>query len=332
MEHLRLDGRTGEGGGQILRSALTLSLLTQRPFELQHIRGKRPKPGLMRQHLSCVRAAQAICGAQVDGAELGSSTLLFEPGTVKPGSYRFDVGSAGSTTLVFQTVLLPLLGADGPSEVEFIGGTHNPLAPPLTFIRRSFLPLLQRMGADVTVDTTQWGFMPVGGGCWRAVIQPSRLRPLEILARGELQQSRVSTYVNGVHKGVAERELSAYARLSNIPIDEQRIRQPRAASPGNLLAHDLTFDQVGYCFTELGRPRVSAEQVAANLWHQVEAYLESGSVLEPCLADQIMLPLLVAGGGRFACARLSLHGETNREIIRLFTGRQIGLGEGVLSL
>src|SRR5689334_333662 len=175
---LKLDGSVGEGGGQILRTALALSALTGQPFEIEKIRAKRRKPGLLRQHLTAVRAATALCQAQVEGDSLGSMTLRFVPGDVKPGEYAFAIGTAGSATLVLQTVLPPLLLASRPSKITIEGGTHNPLAPPVDFLDRSFLPLVRRMGPRVRVQLERWGFYPAGGGRISVEIEPvQRLQP-----------------------------------------------------------------------------------------------------------------------------------------------------------
>ena len=332
METLIIDGRMGEGGGQILRSTLTLALLYGKSVEIRHIRAGRAKPGLMRQHLTCVKAAQQISGAVVSGAELGSSRLFFAPGPVQAGHYRFDVGSAGSTTLVFQTILLPLLQCLESSTVEFIGGTHNPHAPPLTFIKRSFLPLLDKMGGRIELKTGRWGFMPVGGGQWQVTLRPSRLQPLSCLQRGKLTGSVLTAYEVGLPNRVAERELQSYRKTSSVMIDDCRIRKPLAGSPGNLLVHDLEFENTRLCFTQLGRPRLRAEKVAAELQASVHQYLASDHVLDEFLTDQIMLPMLVAGGGRFSCGPLSLHAETNREVIRLISSQEFSFADGQLSL
>src|SRR5262245_42204365 len=156
---LHIDGSIG--GGQILRSSLALSALTGRPFVIDQIRKKRERPGLMRQHLTAVRAAAQICAAEVMGGELGSTRVGFRPGKVRAGSYRFSVGSAGSAGLVLQTVLPPLMAADAPSELVFEGGTHNPLAPPYPFLDRVFFPLLARMGVGVERELVRAGFYPV---------------------------------------------------------------------------------------------------------------------------------------------------------------------------
>src|SRR5690349_406818 len=155
-----IDGSSGEGGGQILRSALALSILTRTPFKMERIRAGRDKPGLLRQHLTAVNAAQEVSSADVTGAELGSRDLTFKPRTVQGGDRSFSIGSAGSTTLVLQTILPALLRASGPSTITIEGGTHNPAAPPFEFLARAYLPLLARMGAKVELTLDQPGFFP----------------------------------------------------------------------------------------------------------------------------------------------------------------------------
>lgn len=320
---VEIDGSKGEGGGQILRTSLTLAMLLGLKLSLKNIRGKRPKPGLMRQHLACVRAAQSICNARVSGAELGSRTLSFEPGEVVPGHYHFDVGSAGSTTLVFQTILLPLLKASASSTISFVGGTHNPLAPPLTFLTAAFLPLLKAMGANVEIETGRWGYFPAGGGQWTATIAPGQLQPVHLLERGPLTHSSVTAYLSNVRREVAEREIHSYRNLCRIAETGYDIRYPDSACPGNLLSHELQFGDIQLCFTELGRHRLRAESVAENLAQKVNHHLNGNAVLCEHLADQIMLPLLAAGGGSFSCGPLSLHAQTNSELIEQLTGRRI---------
>src|SRR5262245_17125561 len=167
-----IDGSSGEGGGQILRTALALSLVTGTPFRIQKIRAGRPKPGLLRQHLTAVQAAVEVGSASASGAELGSQELSFWPGKVRAGAYRFAIGPAGSACLVVQTVLPPLLLAGGPSSLVVEGGTHNPFAPPWDFLARAFFPLLQRMGARVSTTLERHGFFPAGGGRLRVEIEP----------------------------------------------------------------------------------------------------------------------------------------------------------------
>ncbi len=190
---ITIDGSQGEGGGQVLRTSLGLSLVTGKAFRIEKIRAGREKPGLLRQHLTAVRAAAQVGGAKVSGDEIGSRTLAFEPEQVRGGEYEFAVGTAGSATLVLQTVLPALIVAGGPSRLTLKGGTHNPWSPPFDFLQKAFLPLLERMGAKVTAELIRPGFYPAGGGEFTVEIQPvpgGRLQPLDLLERGETVSRR----------------------------------------------------------------------------------------------------------------------------------------------
>lgn len=333
--HFNIDGSLGEGGGQVLRTGLTLAILYGHRLTFRNIRGNRPKPGMMRQHLACVEAARAISGARVSGAEAGSSSLDFAPGPVRHGEYHFDIGSAGSTTLVFQTILLPLLQADGPSHVRFTGGTHNPWAPSLTFLTSAFLPLIQAMGARVDIKTDRWGYLPAGGGHWSATITPGELKPIRITERGNLRHSGVTAYLSNIRRDVGEREIDSYRGASSGRAETTYDLQfPESVCPGNLLSHELVFDKMRVCFAELGRHRLPAETVAQNLARQVNRYLDQQAVLCEHLTDQVMLPMVAAGGGAFTCGELSSHARTNRALIEQLTGRRIAreAGTGTLSL
>src|SRR5262245_8429391 len=198
-----IDGSIGEGGGQILRTALSLSLVTGKPFRIEKIRAGREKPGLLRQHLTAVNAALQIGQAKADGIIVGATELTFIPGKIVAGAYRFAIGTAGSTTLVLQTVLPALLTADGPSRLTLEGGTHNPFAPPFEFLQRTFLPVLNRMGPQVTVSLERPGFYPAGGGRFNVAIQPcERLRSVELKDRGEIQRRLAKAVVAGLPKEI----------------------------------------------------------------------------------------------------------------------------------
>lgn len=207
---ISIDGSFGEGGGQILRTSLSLSLATGKPFRIENIRAGRQKPGLLRQHLTAVLAAADVGGAKIEGATLGSQTLAFSPGEVRPGEYRFSVGTAGSGTLVFQTVFPALMLASGGSRITIEGGTHNSAAPPFDFLARTFLPLMERMGPKVHLQFDRYGFYPAGGGCFCAVVEPvARLRPLNLGERGETVSRRITAIV-AIFRGTS---LSARYRL-----------------------------------------------------------------------------------------------------------------------
>jgi RNA 3'-terminal phosphate cyclase (ATP) len=208
-DHVTIDGSRGEGGGQIVRSSLTLSILTGKPVTIDNMRARRDKTGLMKQHLTAVQAAAAICGAEVTGAAIGSSTLQFRPGRVKPGQYRFDVGSAGSTTLVLQTVLPPRLVADSKSELILEGGTHNPGAPIFEFLKRAYLPLIHRMGPRVDAALERYGFYPAGGGRIIVTIESAPiLQGFDLVERGTTLETTVQAIVANLPQHIATREVN----------------------------------------------------------------------------------------------------------------------------
>lgn len=232
-----IDGAGGEGGGQVVRNALALSLVTGQPFRITDIRGGRDKPGLMRQHLTAVEAALTIGGSMCEGASVGSTEIAFTPGQVTPGEYHFAVGTAGSTSLVFQTVLMPLLLADGPSRLVLEGGTHNMMAPPFDFIERAFLPVINRMGPQVSARLTRHGFFPRGGGRIEVDIMPGTLSPIECVDRGALQSVSATALFAALPFGIAEREIKAAHRLlPDWPEEAFSVRElPEDQGPGTAL-------------------------------------------------------------------------------------------------
>ena len=212
-DFLTIDGSQGEGGGQVLRSSLAMSLVTGRPFVIENIRAGRKKPGLMRQHLTAVNAATEVSHAEVKGATIGSARLEFQPGKVTPGNYTFSVGTAGSATLVLQAVLPALMLADGESNLTLEGGTHNPFAPPWDFLTKTYLPVLNRMGPTVEARLIRPGFYPAGGGQFTVRIRPARqLGRLELLERGEIRTRRVRALVANLSRRIAERERESIAK------------------------------------------------------------------------------------------------------------------------
>ena len=323
---LTIDGSTGEGGGQILRTSLSLSMVTGQPVRIERIRAKRPKPGLMRQHLACVLAAQAVSGAQVSGAELGSQTLVFEPGALRPGEHRFAIGSAGSCLLVLQTVLPALMLADAPSRLTLSGGTHNPLAPNFHFIERGFLPLLARMGVKVAATLRRHGFYPAGGGEIWAEIEPAAggLRPFDLLERGALRESFAESLVAAVPRRVAERELSLLQAALGWSDEQLRVPVVRQnEGPGNALMATLTHEQVTEVFTAFGEKSLSSEQVTKRLLAGLRSYQASTAAVGEHLADQLALPaaLAVCRSGlpmAYTCSEVTEHLRTNLAVIERF--------------
>lgn len=323
---LSIDGSEGEGGGQVLRTALALSAVTGRSFRIEHIRGKRRKPGLLRQHLTAVKAIAEICSARVTGAELGSQTLSFEPKAPKHGDYHFAVGTAGSATLVFQTILPPLLMAQGRSRIVLEGGTHNSMAPPFDFIAQSFLPLLHRMGATVSAELARAGFYPAGGGRFEAHIEGgSALAPLELMTRGALNKLKIKAVVAQLPEHIAQREARLLASaLCDYPLDFETA-SVESAGPGNIAMVTVRAEALTETFTGFGEVGVRAETVAHRLAGEVRSYLQSDAPIGEHLADQLLIPLALAGGGAFRTTEPSLHTRTNADVICLFLPVRVGI-------
>jgi RNA 3'-terminal phosphate cyclase (ATP) len=322
-----IDGSEGEGGGQILRSALSLAICTQQPFRIANIRANRDKPGLMRQHLTAVQAAAEICDARVEGAQLGSRALVFRPGKLRAGNFSFAIGTAGSCTLVLQTVLPPLITAAAPSRVSITGGTHNSNSPPFDFLARSFMPLLARMGANVALELTSFGFYPRGGGEIRASIQPAeRLVPIDLLERGAPVRSYAEAYVAGLPAHVAQRELEVIGKLLKLPLESLQMRGlPNDVGPGNAVTITVEHANVCEVFTGFGERGVRAEDVARGAAEEARAYLSASAPVSEHLADQLLLPLALAGGGSFLATTATGHLRSNALIVQRFTGRRASL-------
>jgi RNA 3'-terminal phosphate cyclase (ATP) len=318
---IELDGSFGEGGGQILRTALALSLVTGEPFRIARIRAGRSRPGLLRQHLTAVRAAAAVGGAAVEGDHLGSSELAFRPSGVRPGEHRFAIGSAGSGTLVAQTVLPALLLAPEPSTVTVEeGGTHNPAAPPFEFLARGFLPLIERMGPRVDATLERYGFFPRGGGRFTVRVEPvPRLAPLHLDRRGAVRRVSVEAAVAGLPLHIAEREARTAAEVLELPPEALAVRElPPEAGPGNAVMVTVESEHVTEVFSGFGQKGTPAETVARGAANEARAYLEHDVAAGEHLADQLMIPLALAGEGSFSTLPLSSHAETNVEVIRRF--------------
>lgn len=291
---LTIDGAQGEGGGQIVRSSLALATLTNRPICIRNVRAGRSNPGLLRQHLTAVRAAAKVCQAEVDGADLGSSQLTFAPNQIRGGKFEFSIGSAGSTCLIAQTILPPLLMAESPSSVCIRGGTHNPWAPPFDFLQRSYLPQLQRLGTErsnvplkIEAQLNAYGFYPAGGGELQLAIQPARQwRGFELLQRGGLLKRRVQAVVAGIPRSVAERECETIRRKSNwTSADYEVVEVDSQYSSANVVLIEQQFEQVTEVFMGIGKPGLKAERVAGNVLRRAQAYLAKPPPVGEYLAD-----------------------------------------------
>lgn len=331
-EVIEIDGSMGEGGGQVLRSALSLSLLTGRPFRIVRIRANRPEPGLKPQHLQSVRAAAAVSRAKVQGDRVGSPELAFEPGTVKAGEYSFDIGTAGSVSLVLQTIFVPLATAGGPSRLTIAGGTHVPWSPPFPFLERAWLPWMRRIGFDADLDLERAGFYPRGGGSIRALIRPGG-KPAGVRAveRGRLIRVRGVSYVARLDDAVAERQRGAAEKRLRRGCRDVEIAIGRLDSiqPGTCMFLQAELEHATLFASALGARGKPAERVGEEVAMELEEHLASEGAVDPHLADQLVLPLALAeGGSELRPCRVTPHLETNIEVVRAFLPREIAIREG----
>lgn len=317
MKTIQLNGQSG--GGQLLRTALSLAMITGQPFRMTHIRGKRFKPGLMRQHLTCVKAAAEISGGVTDGAELGSTELVFRAGEIRGGDYHYAIGTAGSTTLLLQTLLPALWHAKEKSTLRLSGGTHNPLAPPYDFIAEVFLPAMKRHGATSTTTLVETGFAPTGGGVLEVAVEPleDALPEVAFTERGELEATSLRVISRSVADSIADRLMDSAAKAWPC---EARAIEHRTAGPGQGL--------IGYAVAEFahGTELVSgcaergqsAEKIGHRMGKAMQDFLNTEAAVGRHLADQLLLPMALAGGGVFTTTAPDAHVPSNIAIIEQF--------------
>ncbi len=323
-----IDGSQGEGGGQIFRSSLTLSMCLSKPVRIVKIRAGRSKPGLLRQHLTCLRAAREICRGGVVGDELGSREVEFYPGKVVAGNYRFAVGSAGSTSLVLQTVLLPLFHADAESRVELEGGTHNGMAPSFDYIQSCFFPTIATMGYHAAATLNRYGFYPAGGGNWEARIQPvGTPLPLTLSERGKIVQRLAIATSSKLPEHVTERELAYVQNKCRWPSSAHQQRLVKSVGPGNMLSLQIRSEHAREVAEVVGERHLRAERVADRAVKAIKVYLQAKVPVGEYLADQLLLPMVLGAGGEFRTVEPSQHLLTNIDVIRQFTGKEVRISK-----
>lgn len=329
---LEIDGSQGEGGGQILRSSVALATVSSTPIRVFNIRAGRKKPGLMRQHLTAMRAAAKVCDAELVGADIGAKELTFTPGKIRGGEYTFRVGTAGSTSLVFQTILPALLVADEPSKVTLQGGTHNPSAPPYPFLKQAYLPLLNRMGASVTSKLNRHGFYPAGGGEVEVSIEPCpKLGSLQLMERGEIKSRRVRAICALIPGSVGERECRVIKRKTGWDDECFRIEPVTESNgPGNIVVAEIEMPNITEVFTSFGKVGRPAEAVGKDVAREIQRYLAHDVPVGEYLADQLLLPMAIgkaagSGGGQFRTMSLSRHATTHIDIIKRFLDVEINV-------
>jgi len=324
---ISIDGQMGEGGGQVLRTCLSLSLITGQPFNISNIRAGRSKPGLRAQHLNAVLLSKDIGNAHVEGAELNSINLTFYPKEIRGGRYRSDIGTAGSTSLVLQALYLPLSFATKPSNLNLIGGTHVPFSPSFDWLSMHWLHYLNLTGIRLSLELVQAGFYPRGGGQIQAKINPvSRLNGLNISRRGSLKQIRGISAVAELDRKIAERQREQVVRRlgSKYPLGDIRIKQLPSKYKGTSLTLVCEFEHTQCCYSALGVPGKPAEIVADEACNQIEMLLSTEAALDEYLADQLLLPLCLAKSkSTYTTVKVTDHIRTNADVIQAFINATI---------
>ncbi|MEH2241983.1 RNA 3'-terminal phosphate cyclase [Nostoc sp.] len=335
---IEIDGSYGEGGGQVLRSSLSLAAITGEPIRITGIRAGRKNPGLAAQHLTAVRAAGRICNAQLRGDALGSMLLEFIPGSaVQAGIYTFDVskaqqgGSAGAIALVLQTILLPLALASGNSQVTLKGGTHVNFSPTVTYIEQVYLPILQRMGVEAQVKLGAWGWFPQGGGEVQLQVDGGgKLGGINLLERGELQQVRGIAVVTELPSHIPQRMANRAENLlreAHLKVAVHALRE-RGVAPGAGIFLTAEYQNSLTGFGGFGRLRMSAETVAEIACQQLLEFHQTGAAVDEHLADQLLLPAALASQeSQYRVAEVSRHLTTNAAVIEQFGLAQITVDE-----
>ena len=328
METLKIDGSICHGGGQILRSALALSAILGKPFEMHSIRKNRSQPGLRRQHLCGVLAAAEICGAKLEGAELGSEDLLFIPKKIKAGTYQFAVGTGGSVSLVLQSILLPLAVQKVKSHISVAGGTYTPQAPTAEFFTETLVPRMNQMGYSVKAEITRAGFFRIGGGLVQVdCCRKDNFMPVYWMEK----ESPRKCFIQIVTSHFPEKTTLKVAKLireelskmrNMIPYELEIMENPDIEEPGAAVIV-RTAGRIPTVFSEIAQYGYSSEALARSLGKQIRSFLAASAPIESHLADQIILPLFFAAGGIFLTKSSSEHLESCIKILELFTGQKV---------
>lgn len=328
---IEIDGSFGEGGGQIIRTALALSIITNKKIRIFNIRKNREKPGLLRQHLTALNAACEISSARVEGNFLKSTEFFFEPKKIKANKYHFSIGSAGSTTLVFQTLFPALFFANDESELIIEGGTHNSSAPPFDFLRESFFNVLAKMGMKINATIERYGFYPKGGGKIRFHITPIKaLNEIELVDQ-EIKKMEVISYISKLPDYIAKDEIEIVSDKLSINKNNCYIKRVDSG-PGNVLVVKVIAKDLTNVFTSFGVQGIYRAKVAENVINQVKNFLSSKAVVDEHLADQLLLPMCLCKKGKYRTTNLTMHTKTNIEIIKEFIDIDIQSKEIELNL
>lgn len=319
---LEIDGSIGEGGGQVLRTSLTLSCITGKSIHIKNIRAKRSNPGLRPQHFKSVEAAATISNAIIEGLKIGSTEVLFSPTKLKNGQYNFEIGTAGSTSLLLQSILIPLAFTKGNSRVQISGGTHVPWSPCFDYLSLHWLHYMDQIGYRADLILEKAGFYPPGGGSINARIKPFiGQNPLRLVERGNLVRVRGISAIANLDPGIATRQKhQTLRRLQPIHRDIKiQTKSLNAGSKGTFILLKAEFEHSQCCYFSLGKKGKPAEMVADEVVDDLLNFLNTDSAVDRYLADQLILPLsLIRGESLIHTEKITKHLLTNAIIIQQF--------------
>ena len=333
---IKIDGSYGEGGGQILRTAIALSCITGEAVEVYNIRANRPKPGLAAQHLKGLEAAKIICNAEVEGLKIGSTRVVFKPREIRGGNFKIDIGTAGSVTLILQTILLPLLASDRESVVEIRGGTDVSWSPPVDYIKNVTFKALSELGVDVKLDLIARGYYPKGGGLIKVYVQPSSLKGCEFKPIEDSVVRGIS-HCQNLPRNVAERQAKSAKKILELEgwKTEVEIEVRKGLSTGSGIILWCGY-KGGNALGEKGkRAEKVGEEAALNILKE----LKSDAIFDHHLADQVMPFCAVArGNSTYTTTEVTLHQQSNAYVINEFLGEVVKIegneikihGKGIL--
>ena len=332
---LEIDGSYGEGGGQIIRTAIAMSAIKQIPIKITNIRANRSKPGLQAQHLTGVKAAAELCNAKVKGAELGSTEIEFSPGKIKTGGFRFDIGTAGSITLVLQTLIPICAFAPGVVRLEIRGGTHALHAPPIEYFQNVFCDYAEKFGLIVTANVEKYGFFPKGGGVVKVEVKPAKsYKPINLTERGKLLNLKVFSIASEDLKSanVADRQVAGFRQ--NIKPDfvvKPFTEYTKTLSTGSAVYAHALYSNCKLGCSALGERGKKAEDVGRECAVDLLKEINSEATVDKHLADQL-IPFLGLFGGEFVTSDITEHTKTNVWVVEKFINKKFKIEENKISV
>ncbi|UCE30510.1 MAG: RNA 3'-phosphate cyclase [Burkholderiales bacterium] len=320
---IEIDGSTGEGGGQLVRTAVALAAVSGKPVRIARIRAGRERPGLAAQHLTAVRAVAAFCDATVHGLELRSREIAFDPGPIGAGAHVFEVGTAGSVTLVLQALLPVMAMAPTRSRVTVRGGTDVRAAPALDYTAQVILPLLERLGMRVSLECLRRGYYPRGGGEIACEVEPARPRVVDLSAPGALRAVNVHSHVGNLPSHIAERMAGAaraqLRELARCAVDCEAIAAPAAVGTGGAVVAAAHLDGSSLGAGRIAERGIRAEQLGTEAGAELTSDLSCGAALDVHAADQLLVHLALAGpGSQFTTREITSHARTAMWLIEQF--------------